>query len=190
MVLLVRHAHAGDKRHWQGPDTLRPLSAAGQAEAAGLLVRLEDYPVGWILSSPTVRCQQTVQPLAVDRHLRIESRPALGVAADLAVVLGLLKDLQAQDAVVCTHGEVIGQVLVRLVADGLAVDQPLAWPKGSTWLLDSADRRYAIGRYLPPLPLVDALTPTTAPRGAPANGRRPTGQHGRRHGTTLPSKIR
>jgi broad specificity phosphatase PhoE len=190
MVLLVRHAHAGDKRHWQGPDTLRPLSAAGQAEAAGLLVRLEDYPVGWILSSPTVRCQQTVQPLAVDRHLRIESRPALGVAADLAVVLGLLKDLQAQDAVVCTHGEVIGQVLVRLVADGLAVDQPLAWPKGSTWLLDGPDGRFTVGRYLPPLRLGDALTPASAPQAAPANGRRPTGQQGHRPGATLPSKIR
>ncbi len=163
MLLLVRHAHAGDKRRWQASDTLRPLSAAGQAEAAGLLVRLEDYPVGRILSSPTVRCQQTVQPLALDRLLGIEALPALGVAADLVVVLALLGDLQAQDAVVCTHGEVIGQVLVRLVADGLVVDQPLVWPKGSTWLLDSADGRFAIGRYLPPLPLADALTPTTAP---------------------------
>jgi hypothetical protein len=36
MLLLVRHAHAGDKYRWQGPDSVRPLSAAGQAEAAGL----------------------------------------------------------------------------------------------------------------------------------------------------------
>ena len=39
----------------------------------------------------------------------------------------------------CTHGEVIGHVLMRLVTDGLAVDQPLQWPKGSTWLLHSAN---------------------------------------------------
>src|SRR5215218_4281199 len=102
MLLLVRHAHAGDKHHWQGPDSLRPLSVAGQAETAGLLVRLEDYPIGRGLSSPTVRCQQTVQPLALDRHLGIEPLPALGVAADLVVVLGLLGHLQAQDAVVST----------------------------------------------------------------------------------------
>ena len=190
MLLLIRHGHAGDKRHWQGLDSLRPLSAAGQTEAAGLLVRLEDYPIGRILSSPTVRCQQTLQPLALDRLLRIEALPALGVEADLAVVLALLGGLQTQDAVVCTHGEVIGQVLVRLVTDGLAVDQPLAWPKGSTWLLDDADGRFAFGRYLPPLRLVDALIPTTAPRGAPANGWHPTGQPGRRYGTTVPSRIR
>ena len=156
MLLLVRHAHAGDKHHWQGSDSLRPLSAAGQAEAAGLLVRLEDYPVGRVLSSPTVRCQQTVQPLALDRHLGIEPLPALGVAADLVVVLGLLGHLQAQDAVVCTHGEVIGEVLLRLVVDGLAVGHPLTWPKGSTWLLESDGGQFRFGRYLPPLPLADA----------------------------------
>ena len=170
MLLLVRHAHAGDKHHWQGPDDLRPLSTAGQVEAAGLVVRLEDYPIGRVLSSPTVRCQQTVAPLAQDRHLPIEPIPALGVAADLAVVLALLGDPRVQDAVVCTHGEMIGQVLVRLVADGLAVDQPLAWPKGSTWLLDGADGRFRFGRYLPPLPLADALTLGSAPGGMPTNG--------------------
>ena len=170
MLLLVRHARAVDKHHWRGPDDLRPLSTAGQVEAAGLVVRLEDYPIERILSSPTVRCQQTVAPLAQDRYLRIEPIPALGVAADLAVVLALLGDPRVQDAVVCTHGEMIGQVLVRLVADGLAVDQPLAWSKGSTWLLDGVGGRFRFGRYLPPLPLADALTLGSAPGGMPTNG--------------------
>jgi 8-oxo-dGTP diphosphatase len=160
MLLLVRHAHAGDKYRWEGPDSVRPLSAAGQAEAAGLLIRLEDYPLERILSSPTVRCQQTVQPLARDRYLGVECHPALGVDADLAVVLALLLDLQAQSAVVCTHGEVIGQVLARLVVDGLTVDQPLVWPKGSSWLLEGTDGRFTFGRYLPPLPLAGAPTPS------------------------------
>jgi hypothetical protein len=47
------------------------------------------------------------------------------VDADLARVLVLLEDPRLQDTVVCTHGELIGQVLTRLVTDGLAVDQPL-----------------------------------------------------------------
>jgi hypothetical protein len=46
LLLLVRHAHAGDKHRWQGPDRLRPLSLAGQAEAAGLVIGLDDYPSG------------------------------------------------------------------------------------------------------------------------------------------------
>jgi broad specificity phosphatase PhoE len=138
MLLLVRHADAGNKQRWDGPDSLRPLSANGHAEAAGLVVRLEDYPISRVLSSPTLRCSQTVDPL---------------VEADLAGVLALLEDPRLADAVVCTHGEVIGQVLTWLVADGWAVDQPLAWPKGSTWLLQGANGRPAHARYLPPLAL-------------------------------------
>ena len=168
MLLLVRHAHAGDKYRWEGPDSVRPLSAAGQAEAAGLLIRLEDYPLERILSSPTVRCQQTVQPLARDRYLGVECHPALGVDADLAVVLALLGDLQAQSAVVCTHGEVIGQVLARLVVDGLTVDQPLTWPKGSSWLLEGTDGRFGFGRYLPTAPAGRRADPVMATERCPA----------------------
>ena len=166
LLLLVRHADAWDKHRWQGPDRLRPLSLAGQAEAAGLVIGLDDYPIGRILTSPTLRCQQTVQPLARDRRLRIESEVALGVDADPARVQALLQDPRLQDAVVCTHGEVIGQVLTRLVADGLAVDQPLQWAKGSTWLLDGANRRLTHARYLPPLVLAPARSMASAPRGS------------------------
>jgi hypothetical protein len=112
------------------------------------------------------------------------------VAADLVVVLGLLGRLQAQHAVVCTHGEVIGQVLARLVTDGLVVDQPLVWPKGSTWLLDGADGHFAVGRYLPPLQLADARTPPSVPWDVQANGPRHAGQQRRRHGATPLSRIR
>jgi broad specificity phosphatase PhoE len=153
MLLLVRHADAGNKQRWAGPDSLRPLSANGHAEAAGLVVRLEDYPISRVLSSPTLRCSQTVDPLARDRWLPVDHQEALGVDADLAGILALLENPRLADAVLCTHGEVIGQVLTWLVADGWVVDQPLAWPKGSTWLLHGANGRPAHARYLPPLAL-------------------------------------
>ena len=63
MLLLVRHADAGVKGSWDGPDALRPLSPMGRRQAEGLVVRLEDYPVDRILCSPTARCHQTVQLL-------------------------------------------------------------------------------------------------------------------------------
>jgi hypothetical protein len=68
------------------------------------------------------------------------------------------------------HGEVIGQVLAHLVMDGLAVHQPLVWAKGSTWLLDGADGRPGLGRYLPPLPLADALA-SSSPQPTHIGGR-------------------
>jgi len=153
MLLVVRHADAGDKRSWTGPDRLRPLSPSGRRQAEGLLVRLEDYPVDRILSSPTLRCYQTVEPLARDRMLRIETVPALGVVANHAELLALFWDLELRNSVLCTHGEGIDLLLTRLIADVLLVEDALDWPKGSTWLLERINRRQVRGHYLAPLAL-------------------------------------
>jgi 8-oxo-dGTP diphosphatase len=153
ITLLVRHGDAGDKQSWHGPDHGRPLSPAGLRQAEGLVVRLEDYPVDRILCSPTVRCQQTVQPLARDRLLGIEPVAALGVDAGPNEILELLWDRRLRNAVLCTHGETIGQLLVQLAAQGLVAREPLRWPKGSTWLLQHTDWRQVHARYLSPLAL-------------------------------------
>jgi broad specificity phosphatase PhoE len=153
ITFLVRHGDAGDKRSWDGPDVGRPLSPAGLRQAKGLVMRLEDYPVEQILSSPTVRCHQTVQPLARDRLLRIEPRFALGVDADPTEILDLFWDRRLGNAVLCTHGETIGRLFVQLAGQGLVVPEPLQWPKGSTWLLQRTDWRQVHARYLSPLAL-------------------------------------
>ena len=153
MLLVVRHADAGAKGSWTSPDALRPLTPAGRRQAEGLVVRLEDYPVERILCSPTLRCHETVQPLALDRFLEIEHVAALGVETDPAELLTLLATEQLRNAVLCTHGEPIGRLLAELVADGLVVDDPLERPKGSTWLLERTDRRPVRGRLLGPLVL-------------------------------------
>jgi 8-oxo-dGTP diphosphatase len=153
MLLVVRHADAGTKGSWDSPDMLRPLSPLGHLQAEGLVVRLEDYPVERILSSPTRRGHQTVQPLARDRLLRIEEVAALGVDAGPGEVVALFWDRGLQDAVLCTHGELIGRLLGQLVADGLVGAAPLDWPKGSTWLLQRASQRRVRARYLAPLAL-------------------------------------
>jgi phosphohistidine phosphatase SixA len=151
MLLVVRHADAGHKGSWTGPDGLRPLSPAGRRQAEGLVVRLEDYPVEQILCSPTVRCHETVQPLALDRFLEIEHVAALGVEATPAQLLAELEQRELGNAVLCTHGELIGKLLAELVAEGLVVGGPMEWPKGSTWLLERTGRRPVRGRLLAPL---------------------------------------
>jgi phosphohistidine phosphatase SixA len=154
MPYLLRHAHAGSKRAWAGPDSARPLSGAGRQEAHGLLTQLRDYPISRILSSPTVRCLQTVEPLAQRRRLGVESAAVLGVDADPAGLVALLLDPAAAEAVVCSHGELIGAALVRLVGERFEGDS-LSWPKGSTWVLEVAGGRVEDARYLPPLRLHD-----------------------------------
>lgn len=161
MLVVVRHADAGDKQSWEGPDVLRPLSLAGRRQAEGLVIRMEDYPVERILSSPTVRCRQTVEPLAHNRFLQIEPVAELGVDASLAQVLAVFWDRELHDAVLSTHGETIGLLLTHLAADGLVVQEPLHWPKGSAWLLQRTDgrRRQVRGRFLAPL-VVDGRVQT------------------------------
>jgi hypothetical protein len=43
----------------------------------------------------------------------------------------LFWDLELRDSVLCTHGEGIGLLLTRLIADALLVEDALDWPKGS-----------------------------------------------------------
>jgi 8-oxo-dGTP diphosphatase len=155
MLLLVRHAHAGEKATWQGPDALRPLSTSGQAEAMGLVVRLRSCPVQRILSSPALRCLQTIEPLARERGLPVERSDALGREADATELLDLVRGPLLRGTVLCTHGEGLGRLLPTLVAGGLTVSAPLQWPKGCAWVLEREDGRIARARYLPPLALAD-----------------------------------
>ncbi len=151
MVYLVRHAHAGNKKQWQGPDQVRPLSAQGRKEALGLLERLGPRPVGRVLSSPAERCLQTVEPLAGRLGRAIEPNQTLGVDGTGPGVLELLTSPALQRAVLCTHGEVIGKVFDELQAVGIELSGPPRWPKGSTWILQLDGGHGWEGTYLEPL---------------------------------------
>ena len=63
-IYLVRHAKAGERNVWEGDDRLRPLSGRGHLQARGLLDVLEDAQFDRLLSSPYVRCMETVVPLS------------------------------------------------------------------------------------------------------------------------------
>jgi 8-oxo-dGTP diphosphatase len=151
MVYLVRHAHAGSKAEWEGSDLARPLSPTGRSQANGLVAQLRSYPVHRILSSVAERCRQTVEPLGRQRGLAIETTDLLAVDAAADGVLELLDDPAVRHAVLCTHGELIGQVFDRLVAEGLDLGGRPRWPKGSTWVLGGVGGHVAAASYLGPL---------------------------------------
>jgi phosphohistidine phosphatase SixA len=123
-ALLVRHARAGERSGWKGDDRLRPLDRKGVRQAEGLVSLLRDYPVERVLSSPYLRCTQTVEPLAWARDLDVEERPELAEGSTRAAVLRLLGELDAETVVLCTHGDVVE----KLAGEAL--------PKGSTQVLD------------------------------------------------------
>jgi hypothetical protein len=94
-----------------------------------------------------------VQPLADDRFLAVEPLAALGTDAGPTQLRALFWDRGLRNVVLCTHGEVIGRLLAELVAEGLVAEDPLDWPKGSTWLVQRTDRGQVYGRLLAPLAL-------------------------------------
>jgi len=150
-LLFVRHAHAGNRHAWQGPDRDRPLTPRGCRQAEALVTQLAGYPVARILSSPYLRCLQTVEPLARARSLEVEGCPELGDDAEAAQALALLRELAGSPAVLCSHGDLMVELLDTLEAvDGLplAPDYPCA--KGSTWVLEDNGRRFIQAAYLPP----------------------------------------
>jgi 8-oxo-dGTP diphosphatase len=130
-----------------------PCRPPGSTRPRGWCCAWRTTPVERILYSPTVRCQQTVQPLARDRLLEIEPAAALGVDADSTEILELFWDRRLANAVLCTHGETIGQLFAQLAGQGLVAPEPLVWPKGSAWLLHRTDWRQVHTRYLSPLAL-------------------------------------
>lgn len=150
-LYLVRHAKAGSRRDWDGPDPERPLSRKGRRQAEGLVHLLADRPVRRVLSSPYVRCVQTVEPLAEKLGLLVEDAPALTDRAPPADAVALLRDLAGTTAVLCTHGDLIPPVLDTLAAtDGLPLPPDYPCAKGSTWELDVVNGRWLAARYLPP----------------------------------------
>jgi broad specificity phosphatase PhoE len=92
-LYLVRHAKAGSRRDWEGPDRDRPLSRKGRRQAEGLVELLADRPVRRVLSSPYLRCVQTVEPLAEKLGLPVEQVAALGEDAAPAEAVELLRAL-------------------------------------------------------------------------------------------------
>ncbi|HEV2592478.1 MAG TPA: phosphoglycerate mutase family protein [Gaiellaceae bacterium] len=103
-LLLVRHAWAGERDEDDPNDNLRPLDERGREQAAALVDLLARFPLESILSSPYLRCIETVAPLAAARGLQPDLREELGEELQSTAGHELVRSLAGQDAAVCGHG--------------------------------------------------------------------------------------
>lgn len=137
-VALVRHACAGRKRDWSGPDERRPLDAVGQEQAVAIAAFFVDREVARIVASPAARCAQTLRPLADGRGLPVHSSRRLGPLASSQDLLDVLTDKRYAASVLCTHGEAMADLLVKLADMRVAPnpsDRRTLLQKGAVWLL-------------------------------------------------------
>lgn len=105
-----------------------------------------------ILSSPYLRCTETVEPLASELGIDVERCDELA-EGDPAAAVALMRSVTEPAVVACTHGDVVPEILASLSKqDGLVVPPDAQWAKGSTWVLTGEDGRFVRGAYIAPPP--------------------------------------
>ena len=148
-VHVVRHAQAGDRNRWNGPDEARPLTKAGRRQAGRLAERFADEPFLQLLSSPFARCVQTFEPLAVARSLRIEPRDELAEGQPWEYLEKLVLEAEAVGpTAVCVHGDAMRAVIEELIERGVAEGATGDLRKGSTWVLGVSDGAIVSARHV------------------------------------------
>jgi phosphohistidine phosphatase SixA len=152
-LYVVRHGHAGGRSAWEGPDNERPLTRRGRKQAAGIADHLSAVGLSRLVSSPAMRCMQTLEPLADRLGLRVDADDRLleGAGADEALALAAELSKERAAAAMCSHGDVIPEMLRILNAGTTRFKDPLMWPKGSIWVLTRDGQRWGKGRYIPPV---------------------------------------
>lgn len=146
---FIRHAKAGSRSHWQGDDRARPLSKSGVKQAEGLVSILGSHAISAVFSSPYLRCVQTVEPLARARRLAVQETRHLAEGARLKGAYRFIEDPDLDDAVLCTHGDVIQELVDDLIRRRIVKASQVELDKGSTWEVEVEDGSPVGARYIP-----------------------------------------
>ncbi len=152
-IYLIRHASAGTRgslRH--DGDLDRPLDAVGIDQADDIAMRFADAEITTIFTSRATRCRQTVEPLGAKIDVEVAEHPALVEGQSCAAALHLVRVLAHDNttAVLCSHGDIIPDLIQTLAREGMVIKGPRGWAKGSTWELRTRGRDITEAEFLGP----------------------------------------
>lgn len=147
---LVRHAAAGDRSRWEGPDVERPLTEKGAAQSKTIAEELTGVGIGRVLTSPYVRCVETVAPLGEQIGIEVEANDDLAEGAGPKEIDRLLEAAGGADIVLCSHGDVIPALLERLQWMGVPFPDHQPCKKASTWVIGHDGTDFTDATYVPP----------------------------------------
>jgi exopolyphosphatase/guanosine-5'-triphosphate,3'-diphosphate pyrophosphatase len=114
------------------------LNEAGCTQAEALALHLLDDPPQRLLSSPALRCQETLEPLALALGLSLEVDDRLGDGEPLTGVADLVAELGGAPAVLCTHAAPIRALLELLELAGDLDPSGPTCRKGALWTLEGS----------------------------------------------------
>jgi 8-oxo-dGTP pyrophosphatase MutT (NUDIX family) len=141
VVTLVRHARAGKRAQWRGPDSARPLDRTGREQAAALAAFLALFRPIRVIAADRVRCIQTLEPLAEQLELRVERDPLFNDESyerDPGATHGRLLELASAlpASSVCSQGYTIPELVreLGLAPSGRATNTR----KAATWVIGFA----------------------------------------------------
>jgi 8-oxo-dGTP diphosphatase len=145
---LVRHAEAEPNASWAGSDADRPLSGRGRTQARDLVQRLAGVPLARLLSSPKLRCRQTLEPIALERGLRVEVDATWSEGAPAGLALEQLRALAPSPVVACSHGDLLPDLIELLARSGARLEGGRGMPTASLWQLGSDARGELFARQV------------------------------------------
>jgi len=152
-LYVIRHASAGARGSvGHANDLDRPLDALGNEQAAGIAERFADAGITSIFTSRATRCRQTVEPLGVTLGLDVVEHPALVEGQSCAAAMHLARTL-VQDgttAALCSHGDIIPDLIQPRAREGMVIKGPRGWAKGSTWELRTRGADITEAEFLGP----------------------------------------
>jgi 8-oxo-dGTP diphosphatase len=139
LVVLLRHASAGSRHTFAGPDDERPLDPEGVTRAGVLADVLPCFGVDRLVSAEPVRCRDTLAPTARTAGVNVAVDPAFNDEAEPAAAARRLTQLAAATpggtTVICSQGKLIPALLEQLTG-GSAHAYHTA--KGAGWVLGFA----------------------------------------------------
>ena len=151
MLYLVRHGSAGVRDDADPADNERHLDAVGLRQAVQLAERLSGLEITAVVASPAARCVETVELLALSLGLAVDIDARLFEGTDIEESWALVEALVEHDevAVLCSHGDVIPELVRRAKGRGMEVPGKAGCSKGSLWSLEWDGERFATGTYEP-----------------------------------------
>ena len=150
-IYLVRHGSAGSRNESDPHDLERHLDSGGRRQATQLVDVLATQPIDVVHSSPAPRCIESVEPLANSRGLSITTKRSLLEGSPIDEAWNLVESLASagRHAVLCSHGDVIPDIVRRAQARGMDVPGKSGCSKGSLWTLRWDQGRFDQGIYTP-----------------------------------------